>query len=122
MRYRYIIVQSTAGTRHDRVRPRTAPHGERAALVRGFRARRTLRDPEPDPDLGGVRRIPDRERRYPPDPLRCRILPQPRHAGSARAWFPDPGPHRAGRRAVPLHRGGIADWILRAVEPVPETG
>ena len=54
---------------------------QRTALVRGFRARRTFRDSEPDPDLGGIRRVPDRQRRHPSDPLRRRILPRPRHAG-----------------------------------------
>ena len=62
----------------------------RTALVRGFRARRALRDPEPHPDLGGVRRVPDRERRHPPDPLRRRILPRPRHAGPARRMVSRP--------------------------------
>jgi len=52
--------KETAGNQHDRLRSRTASYGERTAVVRGFRARRTLRDPEPDPDLGGVCRVPDR--------------------------------------------------------------
>ena len=41
------------------------------------------------------------------------ILPRPRHAGPARAWFPDPGPYRAGRRPVSVYRRGIAGWIPR---------
>src|SRR4029079_11424889 len=117
-----IWTAKRAVSRHDRVRPRKTPHGERAALVRGFRARRALRDPEPDPDFGGICRLPDRERRYPPDPLRRRILPRPQHAGSARAWLPALGASRAGRGAVSLYRGRIAGRIPRAVEPVPETG
>ena len=56
--------------------------------------------PEPHPDLGGVRGVPDRERRYPSGALRRRILPRPRHAAPARPRLPDPDPHRARRRPV----------------------
>src|SRR6476620_3275015 len=122
LRYRYFPKKETAGNRHDRLRPRTASHGARTALVRGFRARRALRDPEPDPDLGGVRRVPDREWRHPSNPLRRRILPRPRHAGPARAWVPDPGPHRPGRRTVSLYRRGIAGRISRTIEQVLKAG
>src|SRR5260370_37473597 len=118
----YATSKIPGNIRHDRLRPRPASHGAGTTLVRGFRARRAFRNPEPDPDVGRVRRVPDRKRRYPPDPLRRRILPRPRHARPAGTWFPDPGPHRAGRRPVPLHRGRIAGRLSRTVEPVLEAG
>src|SRR5689334_16049730 len=73
------------GKRHDRLRSRRASHDASAALVRGFRGRRALRAAKPDPNLGDLRRVPDRERRYPSGALRRRILPHPRDAASARA-------------------------------------
>src|SRR6266581_1668650 len=77
-----LLTQTTPQeTSHDRLRSRAASHGGRATLVRGFCTARTLRDPEPHHDIGGVRGLPDREWRYPPDSLRCRILPRPWHAG-----------------------------------------
>ena len=33
-------------------------------------------------------------------------------------WLPDPGTHRARRRAVSLYRGGIAGGLSGTVEPV----
>ncbi len=89
------IEQRSAETSHDRVRSRKHRMVPRAALVRGFRPRRTLRDSEPHHDVGGVRGVPDRERRHPSGALRRRILPRPRHAGPAGARLPDADPHRA---------------------------
>src|SRR5580692_12573691 len=93
---------------YDRVRSARPSHGERAALVRGFHARRALRAAEPNADLGDLRGVPDRERRHPSGALRRRILPRPRHATSARTWIPDLDPYRTGRRIVSVHGRGIA--------------
>src|SRR6266700_4612033 len=118
-----LLTQTTPQeTSHDRLRSRAASHGGRATLVRGFCTARTLRDPEPHHDIGGVRSLPDREWRYPPDSLRCRILPRPWHAGSAGAWFPDPDPHRARKWDVSFHGGGIAGRLSRTIKPVLEAG
>src|SRR6266481_2250845 len=113
--------EPTQETRHDRLRPRPASHGAATTLVRGFCAGRALCHSEPHHDIGRVRRVSDRERRYPSRALRCRILPRPRHAEPARAWFPDADPYRAGQRTVSLYGGGIAGRVSRTVEPVPQT-
>src|SRR6266481_2910046 len=113
--------EPTQETRHDRLRPRPASHGAATTLVRGFCAGRALCHSEPHHDIGRVRRVSDRERRYPSRALRCRILPRPRHAEPARAWFPDADPYRTGQRTVSPYGGGIAGRVSRTVEPVPET-
>src|SRR6478752_168452 len=122
LRYRCASAPSAREISHDRVRPRAASHGGAAALVRGFCAWRAFCDSKPHHDDGGFRRLSDRERRYPPRALRRRILPRPRPAEPARAWLSDADPHRAGRRLVSVHGGGVAGRLSRAIEPVSQTG
>src|SRR5260370_28381941 len=69
-----------AGTRHGRVRSRSASHGAATALVRGFCARRALCHSKPYHHIRAIRRVSPRAQRYPSGALRHRLLSRPRHA------------------------------------------